>query len=298
MQRFDAAHTATLLPIAPLIDAIRQAASDYANGQIASPERMVVPLKEGGIMLSMPAVADDIAIHKLVNITPRNTRCGLPTIHGQVIACNALSGEMLFQIDGPTLTAKRTAAVSLLGIQTFAAHPPKHIVLIGTGQQAAQHALAIASVWPDTEIGVHGRSPQSSQHFVDRLKIYVPRLSVADGHEQADVIITLTTSKTPVYTSPARPQCLVIGVGAFTPEMAEIHQDIIRASTVFVDDPHGAKHEAGDLIQAGVDWSTAHSLADALHAPPDLTGPIVFKTVGTAAWDLAACRIIRTQLGG
>jgi len=298
MQSFDAIHTAALLPIEPLIEAIRQAARDYANGLIASPERMAVPLKEGGIMLSMPAVADDIAIHKLVNITPRNTRHGLPSIHGQVIACDAKSGQMLFQVDGPTLTAKRTAAVSLLGIQTFTACPPKRIVLIGTGQQAAQHAHAIASLWPDTEIGVHGRSPQSSQHFVERLKTHVPRLSAMDNHEDANVIITLTTSKTPVYTAPARPGRLLIGVGAFTPDMAEIHPGIIRASAVFVDDPHGAKHEAGDLLQAGVDWSMVHSLADALYTPPDLAGPIVFKTVGTAAWDLAACRLIHAQLSG
>jgi len=298
MQRFDAARTGTLLPIAPLIAAVRQAANDYANGQIASPERMVVPLKEGGIMLSMPAVTDDIAIHKLVNITPRNAQYGLPTIHGQVIACDARSGEMLFQVDGPTLTAKRTAAVSLLGIQTFAAHPPERIVLIGTGQQAAQHAKAIAELWPEMEIAVLGRSPQRSQHFVERIKVHTPRLSVANNADNADVIIALTTSQSPVYTSAARPGRLVIGVGAFTPEMAEIHPDVIHASTIFVDDPHGAKHEAGDLIQAGMDWSTVHSLATALHTPLDLTGPIVFKTVGTAAWDLAACRVIRAQLGG
>jgi len=297
MQRFDAARTGTLLPIAPLIAAIRQAANDYANGQIASPERMVVPLKEGGIMLSMPAVTDDIAIHKLVNITPRNAQHGLPTIHGQVIACDARSGEMLFQVDGPTLTAKRTAAVSLLGIQTLSAHPPERIVLIGTGQQAAQHAKAIAELWPEMEITALGRSPQRSQHFVDRIKVHAPRLSVANNIDNADVIIALTTSQSPLYTSAARPERLVIGVGAFTPKMAEIHPDVIHASSVFVDDPHGAKHEAGDLIQAGVDWSTVHSLADALHTPPDLTDPIVFKTVGTAAWDLAACRVIRAQLG-
>jgi len=297
MQRFDAQHTATLLPITPLIAAIKQAASDYAQGLIASPERMVVPLKEGGIMLSMPAVADDIAIHKLVNITPRNAQHGLPTIHGQVIACDARSGEMLFQVDGPTLTAKRTAAVSLLGIQTFTANSPRRIVLIGTGQQAAHHAQAIAELWPDMEIAVLGRSPQSSQRFVERLKTHAPRLTTAKHTEDAQIIITLTTSKTPVYTAPARARRLVIGVGAFTPEMVEIHPDVIHASTVFVDDPHGAKHEAGDLIQAGIDWTAVQSLADALHSPPDLSGPIVFKTVGTAAWDLAACRVIRAQLG-
>ena len=37
-------------------------------------------------MLSMPASAADIAIHKLVNVCPGNGALGLPTIHGQVSA--------------------------------------------------------------------------------------------------------------------------------------------------------------------------------------------------------------------
>jgi len=144
---------------------------------------------------------------------------------------------------------------------------------------------------------VHSRTADTARQFVERLKPHAPRLSVAADDDSADVVIALTTSRQAVYTAAARPGRLVIGVGAFTPEMAEIHPDILHASSVFVDDPHGAKQEAGDLIQAGIDWATVGSLAEALRTAPDLTGPIVFKTVGTAAWDLAACRVIRTRLG-
>ena len=75
---FDAAQTARLTPYASLVDALKEAAADYAQGRIASPERLVVPLNAGGVMLSMPATAPDLAIHKLVNVCPANRTRGLP----------------------------------------------------------------------------------------------------------------------------------------------------------------------------------------------------------------------------
>ena len=90
---------------------------DYAGGRIVSPERMVVPLAEGAVMLSMPASAADLAMHKLVNVCPRNRALGLPTIHGQVTAFDASTGVPQFMLDGPTVTGRRTAAVTMLGIR-------------------------------------------------------------------------------------------------------------------------------------------------------------------------------------
>jgi 1-piperideine-2-carboxylate/1-pyrroline-2-carboxylate reductase [NAD(P)H] len=103
--------------------------------------------------------------------------------------------------------------------------------------------------------------------------------------------VTCTTSPNPVYAEAARRDCLVIAVGAFRPEAAELTPEIIRASEVFVDDPAGAPHEAGDLIQANVDWTEVRALAEALPQAEPATRPRVFKTVGCAAWDLAAARI-------
>lgn len=76
---------------------------------------------------------------------------------------------------------------------------------------------------------------------------------------------------------------LVIGVGAFKPEMAEIGKETLSGSQIYIDDLAGGQHEAGDLIQAGIDWSVVRSLASALREKPDLSKPIVLKSVGTAA---------------
>lgn len=107
----DAEATARALPFAALTKAIETAAVEYREGKILSPERMVVPMGQGGVMLSMPATSHDIGIHKLVNVHPGNAALKLPTIHGIVTVCAAATGQPLCQLDGPVVTGRRTAAV-------------------------------------------------------------------------------------------------------------------------------------------------------------------------------------------
>ncbi|KWI84774.1 ornithine cyclodeaminase [Burkholderia ubonensis] len=296
---FGAAATAALLDYPALLAALRQTVVEYAAGGIVSPERLVVPLQAGGVMLSMPSSARDIAIHKLVNVCPGNAARGLPTILGQVIACDATTGEMRFVLDGPTVTGRRTAAVTALGIQALHGDAPREILLIGTGRQAANHAEALATIFPSARLLVRGTRAASTAAFCDAQRAHAPQLAPLDGDDvpdTVDVVVTLTTSRTPVYREAAREGRLVVGVGAFTADAAEIDAGTVRNSRLVVDDPAGARHEAGDLILAQVDWRNVASLADVLGGAFVRGGPLLFKSVGCAAWDLAACRAAREAL--
>ena len=293
---FSEQQTAALLPYPELVDALSIAVTEYGAGKIVSPERLVVPLQEKGVMLSMPASAADLAIHKLVNVCPGNGAKGLPTIHGQVTAYDSITGQALFTLDGPTVTGRRTAGISALGIRCLA-HSVKSILLIGTGKQASNHAEAFAALFPDATLYVKGSSLQSAQRFA------ATRMGIVALHndivpDDIDVVVTLTTSMTPVYRDAARVARLVVGVGAFTPDVAEIAAPVVHASDVIVDDPAGAKHEAGDLIQAGIDWTTVGALAGVIDGSwlRSADRPVLFKSVGCAAWDLAAARLARERL--
>jgi ornithine cyclodeaminase len=56
-------------------------------------------------------------------------------------------------------------------------------------------------------------------------------------------------------------------------------------------DTADASHEAGDLLQAGLEVSRFATLADVLaHDTPRPAGPVLFKSCGWAGWDLAAAR--------
>ena len=296
---FDAVQTARLLPYDRLVDTLAATMLDYTAGRIVSPERMVVPLAHGGVMLSMPASAADIAMHKLVNVCPGNGALGLPTIHGQVSAFDAATGALQFMLDGPTVTGRRTAAVSMLAIRTLAAQAPRAVLVIGTGKQAAHHVEALASLYPEARIHVLGSRPGRAGVFFEEnagLSANMEPLEHGSVPDSIDVVITATTSKMPVYTQPANPARLVIGVGAFTADAAEIAPSVIHASELYVDDPAGARHEAGDYILAEVDWNAVTPLAAALVSRSVSGRPVVFKSVGCAAWDLAACRVAKAVL--
>lgn len=288
---FNAEQTAELLDFPDLVSAIAAACAEYAGGAIAAPERQVVPFPQGGVMLSMPATAHDIGIHKLVNVMPGNRALDLPTIHGVVSAFDGKTGRELCVLDGPTVTARRTAAVSMLGIKTFLKAPPRHVALIGTGTQAIGHIQALGALYPGLRVTAVGTSREKAQAFVDAQRHLPLDLTAATATpDNVDAVITLTTSAVPVYTRAARAGVLVIGVGAFKPELAEIGAGTLMASRIYVDDLAGARHEAGDLIQADVDWSGVQALSQALAHGAPFNEPIVFKTVGCAAWDLAAAR--------
>ena len=74
----------------------------------------------------------------------------------------------------------------------------------------------------------------------------------------------------------------------------------MRASRCYVDDCVGAHHEAGDLIGAEIDWGTVTALPDVIAGEasrPEPREAVLFKTVGCAAWDLAAARVALATAG-
>lgn len=295
---FDRERTAAALPFEALAEAIEAAAHDLQAGRIASPERTVLPLGAGGALLSMPATSHDLGIHKLVTVQPANAARQWPTIHGIVTVCGAASGRPLCLLDGPEVTGRRTAAVSMVALRRLLGRAPQQLLLIGTGVQARHHACAIHALFPACAVLVRSRSDAATLAFCAQASATGnAQPCPADIPDTVDAVITLTTATEPVYDLPARADRAIVGVGAFKPDMAEIGRATLEGSVLYADDPAGARHEAGDLIRAGVDWNRVRSLASLLAEAPDRSRPLVFKSVGTAAWDLAAARVAVRALG-
>lgn len=312
MQVFDAAATRALLPAAALVDAVAQAMRARRDGTLQAPERLSLALPQGGRYLVMPAADAELAVAKLVSVHPQNRARGLPSIHGLVVVSDARDGRLHMVLDGPTVTARRTAAVSILGLRTLRPGRVRAVALLGTGVQAIEHARMLTELGEIEHLHLVGRTPAQAQAMAERLR----RLNGATGdagpscpavqiHAQArledaldavQAVITLTSSERPVLPEGLRSDLLVIGVGAFRPQMAELPPGLLRARPVIVDALDGARAEAGDLIQAGLDWQRVTELVDHLDRPvpavQDAGGLApVFKTVGQAAWDLAAVRV-------
>ena len=293
MQIFDAQTTANRLPFERLIPAVAQAMLDLKAGRIRASSRTVLPLPDGGNYLVMPCTDDQYAMTKLVAVTPANRQLGLATIQGRVLVSDARTGTPLMLMDGPVVTAKRTAAVTLLGVETLLGRRPSRAVLVGTGAQALAHALAMTERWPGLQLRCVGSNRSQSEAFaaaLARAGLRVSTLPIEQALDAADVVVTATTSLTAVLPEHVDAATLIVGLGSYTPQMAELPASQIKCRQIWVDNIEGARHEAGVLLQARVDWTRVFSLADGLSNPSLRQLPMLYKTVGHAAWDLAAVR--------
>jgi len=295
MRIVDAEQTAALLPWKPLAEAMRRASGELRAGTLHAPLRHGFALSGDDRLLLMPASDEHYASVKLVTVNHGNPALGRARVQGEVVLMDRATGERLAWFDGVVLTARRTAAVSLAAALALQVAAGARLLVVGAGAQALAHALAFEAVLAPAWIGVASRSRASSEGLVATLKAQgVTAHAVDDIAAEAarcGLIVTATTSRTPVIPDTLRPGARVFAVGAFTPAMCELPAALVNRAALIVDEKEGALVEAGDLIQAGVDGSRVRDLAGAHELAGAGDQPVVFKSVGSAAWDLAAARL-------
>jgi len=271
MRILDAAATREALPMVDAIEAMVHAFS----GESETPLRSLV-----GPSLVMPGRLDDLMAVKVVSIVPGNP-VGLVAVFGG-------DGSPLGVVDGPTITAIRTGAVSGLATRLLARDNARTLAMLGSGAMAFDQIEAVRAVRPIDEVLVWSRTLENARRFAD----HVGGEALADADEavrRADVVTCATAATTPLFgESSVRSGTHVNAVGAFTPEMAELSSELLERAYVVVDDIEAAAAEAGDLIRAERDPNT--TLRDLLAgAHPEVGEDVtVFKSVGVAAQDVAA----------
>ncbi len=295
MRFFSAEETAALLPYTALAEAIAQVLAERAR--VIAPERLGVGLPGGATLLLMPAADPQISVTKLVTVHPQSR----PSVRAEVWVMRTGSGERLALLDGAVLTARRTAALSLLAAQTLAPEPEGALLIIGAGVQGRSHLEAFTEGLGVDKVYVCSRTPEHAEALAAYARgrgLLAQALSRIEGVlDEVRLIVCATTSPTPVLHWAAEGS-FIAAVGAYRPEMAEVAPALVQAAQVYVDTLEGARAEAGDLLQAGVDWSRVQPLETALAAPRPQGGRVLFKSVGHALWDLAAARLAVRTLGG
>jgi 1-piperideine-2-carboxylate/1-pyrroline-2-carboxylate reductase [NAD(P)H] len=296
----DASQTAARLSYPALVKELRALLAD-AGVQV--PERLVAPLPGGGSLFVMPAFDARIAITKLITFTPANAGTARPAIQGDVVVFDIATGERLIVLDGPTVTAHRTAAVSLLAAQVLAPNKSGPLLIVGAGAQGRAHLEAFASGLPLREVRIASRSAASAQALVVHARTLGLNASIAvdpnDHLADCPLIITCTPADAVVLRGLPREDAFIAAVGAFTPKMVELDPVLCKrcaeSGTVILD-TSDARHEAGDLLQAGLDVASFASLRDVVTEPAEwVRGPVLFKSCGWAGWDLAAARVAVNQ---
>ena len=290
-----------------LIEALRRV---FRGHDVVVPPRLSyslpVPGARGGTLTIAPAwQAGRHAGVKLVTRFPDNDGRTKPPVMGQYLLFDGRTGEALALLDGPGLTARRTAAASALAASYLARPDSERLLMIGTGALASHLVEAHASVRPIRNVLVWGRDPDKAARLAQRLTRR--RLSVAPTDDLqravngAHVICCATPSREPILRGHWLPLGVHVDlVGGFTPDMREADDDTMRRARVFVDTREAALAQAGDIIgpiAAGV-MSEEDIAGDLFELTRGERGGrrfhdqiTVFKSVGAALEDLAAAKL-------
>lgn len=296
------ADTAAALPYPALAREIEALLQDPS---VQVPARIVQALPGGGSLFVMPAADARVAITKLITFVPDNGARGLPTIQGDIVVFDVTTGTRLAIIDGPTVTARRTAAVTLLAAQKLAPPTLGPMLIVGAGVQGRAHLEAFHQGLGIQEFIIASRSAASADALVQHARALGAQAHRVDDANAAlsdcPLVVSATPAQAVTLTAMPRTDAFVAAVGAFTPRMVEWAPEICQAlahSGTLVVDTRDADHEAGDLLQAGIDVSRLPTLADVVQGiaawavQRDRQGPVFFKSCGWGGWDLAAARCV------
>lgn len=315
MRALTGAEIRELVPMRHAIELMKRVFTSYSAGETISPLRTPVNMPDGsGVVLFMPAfvpASDGSAAAtgaKIVSVFSGNREKGLPTINAIVVVVDPATGVPLGILEGATITALRTGAVSGAATDLLARADARVLAVIGAGAQGVTQAAAVAAVRDIDEIRVADMSGQAAGSFAERFSVWAPDLAgrvriAADAREAvtgADVICTATTATRAVFEDEwLADGAHINAIGAYTPEMQEIPDATIARSILVVDAVEAVLHEAGDLIQAigrGVIRTEDVSLelgqiaggsARGRRSNADIT---FFKSVGNAIQDLIVAR--------
>lgn len=303
----DAAATAAALPYPALADAIEALLRDDS---VTVPPRLIQPLPAGGSLFVMPATDTTVAITKLITFVADNPARGRPAIQGDIVVFDARDGRRRLLLDGPTVTARRTAAVSLLAARRLARHRDGPLLIVGAGVQGRSHLEAFAAGLGVRAVQIASRSHASADALVAHataLGLDARRVDDADAAlADCPLVVSCTSAQAVALRARPRPDAFVAAVGAFTPRMVEWAPAVCRhlaATGTLVVDTRDADHEAGDLLQAGLDVGGLPTLVDVVRNTPAwqrarrADGPVFFKSCGWAGWDLAAARCVLAAHG-
>ena len=310
----DAEAVTRLLPMRECIAVMRDALAALARGHALVPLRMVMRMPDGsGFLGLMPGhLSEDdgnaAALGmKAVSVFPGNSSRKIDTHQGAVLLFEPDTGRLAALLDGATVTAIRTAAVSGVATDLLARPDSAELAILGAGVQARTHLEAIAAVRTVRRVRVWSRNYERALSFAEevgaRNRVAVEAVkSAEDAVRGADIVATVTNSPEPVLRRAwVKDDAHINAVGSSIPRAREIDTETMAAARLYVDRRESALNEAGDVL---IPMSEGAFKAD--HIQAELGDVIIgkhpgrtslgeltlFKSLGIAVEDVAAAAYV------
>ena len=298
----------TVVTCDEMMDAVDQAMEAYEAKAYTMPERMNEPCGVGNILLLVPCIAGDYMVTKVLTLYPDNRAVEKPVIQATVMLADSRTGTPLAIMEGGTITAMRTGAVSGSSIRHLAKKEADSVGLVGCGVQGFYQLKYACAARNIRKMSLFDMSLENILFLSEKLKSDYPDIEIITAEstekliDESDIIITATTARNPVL--PDIPELFAgkhfIAVGSFEPEVREYPDAVFKQSSQVWVDIDYAKEESGEILiplkEGILKEEQILTLGRFIRsgAEPDKgeSGTTFFKTVGMALFDLAAAQVI------
>jgi ornithine cyclodeaminase len=298
---------ARLLDHRTCIGLMRDAMIALSQGRTRQLLRGIIDLGGGDAFGVMPGVMEGAGFGaKLVSVFPSAAARGR-SHQGAILLFDRESGAPVCVMDAGEVTAIRTACASAAATDALARADARRLAILGTGEQAWQHALAIRHVRALDRITLWGRSAEKAQALAARIAeaVSLPvdvASSPSEAARDADILCTTTAASEPILLSDDVADGTHINlVGSSRAGPVEIDGALVRRARFFPD------HRDGVLAQ-GAEYLKARDagLVDEDHVQPEIgaifdgsspgrrdAGDVtIYKSLGSIVQDLASADYI------
>ncbi len=220
---------------------------------------------KNGVIELMPTADAQTFSFKYVNGHPQNTSRGLPTVMAFGVLADMATGRPLLISELTLTTAIRTAATSVIAAKALARPDSQVMALIGNGAQSEFQALAFHHLMGIEEVRLFDTDSQATAKLMRNLQsnphaknLRVKAcLSTGEAVLGADIVTTITADKANariITPDMVEPGVHINAVGGDCPGKTEIHPDVLRMASVFVEYEPQTRIE-GDLQQMPADFA-------------------------------------------
>ena len=216
----------SLVTMGDAIEAMARGFGQLSAAEAEMPVRGALSTGDG-ISLFMPARLAKAGERgaKVVSVFGGNRSLGLPSINGVILMLDDATGLPAALMDAGELTAIRTAAAAGLAARLLSRADSEVLAIFGAGVQAPGRIEAFREVRPIREVRVVSRGGESAVRLAASLNGVEARAVAdpAEAVEGADIIVAVTTSRTPVFDGSRLPAGThVSGSGSFLPDHQEV----------------------------------------------------------------------------